>query len=383
MTMAERLGSDAKLATLADLAADRVEDLVPTLGLRVRRFGRLLAGCCPVHGGDNPTAFNLYPEGHTVRCNWKCRSHRCEKVFKQTVIGLVHGVLSHQKYGWGGNPNDRTIPFMEAVEWLCDFVGQKWRGLKADTALAEKKRFATRMAALSVTPGREATGWDPSVVRARLNCPSPYFLGRGFSGAVLDQFGVGDAKTQDVASPMFERAVVPILDRDGKMVVGTTGRSIHEQCHSCQRWHGHETCPTGDDKNLPSYAKWRHTPGFQKERHLFGYAQAREAIRRTGQVVLVESPGNVLRLHEAGITNAVGLFGVVLNDPQSVLLEASGASRVAVLMDPDEAGSEAAHEIRRMLCRTFRVAVPAWESETDIGEMPVEAVRSTFVPLLR
>lgn len=384
MTTAERLRSDAKLATLTDLAADRVEDLVETLGLRVRRFGRLLAGCCPVHGGDNPTAFNLYPDGHTSRCNWKCRSRRCETVFKQTVIGLVRGVLSHQKLGWVGESRDRIIPFMDAVKWLCEFVGQDWRNLKADTAVAEKRRFAARIAALSVTPGREVNGWKPEEVSTRLIIPSPYFVGRGFTESVLKKFIVGDAKTTNPTSPMFERAVVPVFDKDGRFVVGTTGRSLYLQCKKCERWHHKDKpCPIGDDKNLPSYAKWRHTPGFQKERHLFGLAQAREAIRKSGQVVLVESPGNVLRLHEAGVENAVGLFGVVLNDPQCVLLEASGASKVTVLMDPDEAGAEAANEIRRMLCRTFKVNVPEWESETDIGGMTIEAVQSSLVPLLR
>ena len=59
-----------------------------------------LSGPCPIHGGDNKTAFNIFTSGNTHVGNWICYTHHCEKSFINNTIGFIRGLISHSKYNW-------------------------------------------------------------------------------------------------------------------------------------------------------------------------------------------------------------------------------------------------------------------------------------------
>ncbi len=368
---------------LGEMAADRIDELMAKLDIGCRRYGKMYVGPCPVHGGDRADAWNLYPDGHTVRCNWACRTRGCEKIFKKTPIGLVRGVLSRKLRGWSAGSSDasKIVPLKDAIDWVCKFVGQKWTSLKDDPVRTEKLRFASQMAVLSRTPGQEVSGWTREETRQRLIIPSPYFVSRGYLPATLDHFDIGDSQVTLPAHPMFRRAVVPIFNRDGRRVIGATARSTYDQCQSCRRWH--DVAATCNALDIQNTAKWVNTKGLARERHLYNYWFAQEHIRKSGQIILVEGPGDVWRLHEAGIKNVVALFGVALNDPQMVLIEMSGCMEVVLLLDNDSAGSNATEDIQRSLRRSFRVTIPSWEGGKDIGELSVEYIQQALFPALR
>jgi 5S rRNA maturation endonuclease (ribonuclease M5) len=371
----------ARINTLGEIASYRVEELMDALGVKLRLSGKMYVGCCPVHGGSRPNAFNLYPDGHSLRGNWVCRTKGCDRVFKRTIIGFVRGVLSHTEAGWTDEcgKDSNLYPWNKTIDWLCQFVGQKLADIKVDAAMVERKKFIAQAAAIGTTPELLAKGWRREDVRSRLVLPSPYYLSRGFLAETLDHFDVGESKA---GGPMTHRVVVPVLDRDGRKVVGATGRSLWPMCRDCELWHDPKAeCPQGECRGLPSVAKWRHTEGFHREHHLYNYGLAKDDIRRTKTVVVTEGPGDVWRLYEAGVRNAVALFGVVLNDPQQVLLEVSGAMNVILLLDADRAGALGIADIKRALGRTFRVSAPAF-SQKDIGEMSVELVRKEIVPFI-
>lgn len=52
---------------LKDMACASIEELLTSLDVDFRQNGKMLCGPCPVHGGDNLSAWNLYPEGDEVR----------------------------------------------------------------------------------------------------------------------------------------------------------------------------------------------------------------------------------------------------------------------------------------------------------------------------
>jgi hypothetical protein len=369
-----------RLTLLNELVSYKVDDLLDRLGVRLRRQGKKLAGACPVHGGGRQDAFNLYPEGHTMPGVWVCRSRGCHKVFKQTLVGFTRGVLSQQE-GWEPGGKKPPVPMSKAIAFVCEVVGQKWDAIKADAAAAERKRFVSEVTTYRGYVPQVKEGWDVRDVRKRLECPSPYFLGRGFSAEILDRFSVGDALIGDSQSPMYRRAVVPVFDKQGR-VVGTTGRSLLPPCSSCGRHHDPaDGCPAEECRRLPQFAKWRNTPGFAKEHHLFNFWGARPAIQKRGKVALVEGPPDVLKLVQAGCENAVALFGVDLNDPQLVLLEMSGAMEVVLLLDPDKGGDAGTETVAETLRRSgFRVSIPRFDEEP--GDMSDERVRQDILPLL-
>jgi len=83
------------------------------------------------------------------------------------------------------------------------------------------------------------------------------------------------------------------------------------------------------------------TPLFDKGRELYGLSWARDEIARRQSAVLVEGYTDVLSLHQAGLTNAVGSMGTALTQEQADLL-GRFAKEVVVAYDRDAAGGAAA-----------------------------------------
>ena len=81
-------------------AVDIVE-LARQIGAQLKKSGKAWHSACPLHGGDNPTAFVIWPETQT----WKCFT-RCNQ--GGDVIDLVRR--------WKG------FEFIEAVRWLADWA---------------------------------------------------------------------------------------------------------------------------------------------------------------------------------------------------------------------------------------------------------------------
>lgn len=322
-------------------------------------------------------ACQLFHQGHSCRGNWTCHTHHCERTFRPTLIGFVRGVLSRQRHRWSRS-GDEEVGFREAVGFLLEFLGLTLEGLRADSRATERRSFVARSETFARPAGQAGRpGWPRDAVRARLRVPSPYYRQRGYSTDILDRFDVGEPVGQ--GGPLAGRAVVPVHDSTGRRVVGFTARALADRCERCGLYHT-DACPE-DEVGRRHAAKWLNH-SLERRRHLYGYWAARQAIRETGLVVLVEGPGCVWRLHEAGVAQAVALFGSSLADPQQVLLESSGALDVLALLDPDAAGADCGRDLKEKLGRSFRLHfVPL--SGGDIGSMSVDRVVQEIVPRVR
>lgn len=359
---------------LARIVAMRIDELFCELEVRTHRSGNKCIGYCPVHGGDNFGALNLYPEGDTVPGIWKCRTHHCEKFFKKTILGFVRGVLSHRKYGWT-KEGDKMVTFEETIKWLCDFIKQDINDIKIDKNEVERRQFAAQVNNLT-KGGTRNDGVSRHTVKDNLQIPAGYYINRGYSPDVLARYDVGLCNKQ--GREMEGRVVVPIYDNNN-MMIGCTGRSIYPQCKACKCYHNGTPCPAEHQKWL--YSKWRNSKNFNTGSCLYNYWNAKKYIQETGVVILVEGPGDVWRLEEAGIHNSVALFGCELTDEQSILLESSGAMSVIILLDNDDAGREAIREIKATLSRFYNIHIPEINAK-DIGEMSVDKVRQDIVPVI-
>jgi 5S rRNA maturation endonuclease (ribonuclease M5) len=367
---------NARLVALNDMLADGAERMFHALDLPYREAGPVVVGCCPVHGGDNPTSFNLFTDGHSTRGNWVCYSRSCQTHFRKTPLGFIRGVQSHRKFGWAG-PGDKTTTFVSAVQWACGHLGVTLADLRPDSPLTEKRAFARRIESFARREGY-ARSWPLDAPQRWLKIPSSYFLGRGFREETLRRYMVGEG-----AGRAWGRAVAPILDKGGQSVVGLTGRSVFPQCDpdkgGCGLYHPPGPCPSEERRGL--WVKWKHSPGFDPGRSPYNAWWALPHIRRTGVAVLVEGVTDVWRLEEAGIPYSMALYGVSLQDAQQVVLEQSGGMTVVLVLDPDPAGRKAQEEMARSLSRLFRVKTVT--TRQDVGDMPVEDVVAEIVPQIR
>jgi 5S rRNA maturation endonuclease (ribonuclease M5) len=368
---------NTRLNVLQRIVCDRLDELFDSLGVALERGHRYYVGACPIHGGDNPLALNLYHGGHTSPGTWRCYTRGCERHFKRTIFGFVRGVLSHQKYDW--SPGDRNmVPWRQAIDHCCRVVGQDIAHIAVDQAEEGLRRYARQIAVLTLAPRESRPTLSRKDVLGQLAIPSSYFVGRGWSKEVLVRFDVGDCVRQ--GRYFSGRAVVPIYDRNGNGVVGLTGRSTYARCETCRMWHK-GPCPTTPEERRAA-CKWRNSSDFSVEDHLYNWWGAQTAINQQGKVVLCEGPGDVWRCVEAGIDNAVAAFGANLSDRQQVRLEASGAMEIIVPAHSDEAGRKWGQDLQNRLGRSFRVSLLALPKK-DLGEMAIEEVREMLVPRMK
>jgi DNA primase len=115
-----------------------------------------------------------------------------------------------------------------------------------------------------------------------------------------------------------DRTIFPIYDLSNRPI-GFGGRAFE-----------------GEPKYLNSPA----TPLFDKGRQLYGLSWARDRIKEEKRAILVEGYTDVLTLHEAGITHAVGSMGTALTSGQADLL-GRFVEEVVIAYDRDAAGGAA------------------------------------------
>jgi 5S rRNA maturation endonuclease (ribonuclease M5) len=371
MSQKYRLPDQAKLKVICDELCDNLENLLDGFDLEYKQNSKMITMSCPIHGGDNPSAINIYPEGDNYRGNWKCRTHNCEHHFKSSIIGFIRGVISNQKYGWSG-PGDPDCSFKEAVDYALAFLKKDLKSIKISRSEIDKKTFTSSMSYINNNQDKIKSLITREQVIRSIKIPAQYYIDRNYSLEILQKYDVGLCENSE--KPMFNRVVVPIYDNEYKYMVGCTGRSIFEKCLSCKSYHHIlDECP--DKEKAWMYPKWKHNTDFKSQNYLYNFWFAQKFIAETGIAIIVESPGNVWRLEENDIHNSVGLFGSSMSDRQKMLLDSSGAMTLIILTDNDEAGRKAADQIKSKCQNTYRIFIPKI-SKNDVGDMNKEEINS-------
>lgn len=342
------------LPKIAAIAVDRFDEIATDLGISYKTCERHYYGVCPVHGGNNGSAWNLYRTGQTSVGNWVCNTHHCEKVHGNSFFGFIQGV--------------KGIQFIEAVKYVIKLL----RINTADSLTTytdeeqDKKKFVKSISVLQKRTGvKNSSSISKEKVRAALQIPSSYFIKRGYRADILEKYDVGDCLTP--GKSMMNRAVVPIYDENGQFV-GCSGRSIYDKCEKCGNYH-YPTAPT-----CMEVSKWKNSDNFYKTDFLYNFANAKSFILDSETAIIVESPGDLWRLEEADFHNGLSLLGSDISDNQLTILARTGAMRLIVLMNMDEAGLLASEKIRKKCDRTYRLIFPAFP-KNDLGDCTIEEVK--------
>ena len=180
---------------------------------------------------------------------------------------------------------------------VCDYVFYK-RNLNKDTV----KEFRI--------------GYAPKSGRALVE----FLKNKGFSKEEISDAGL----TNRFGGDLFKgRMIIPLMDTVGT-VIGFTGRILDD-----------------NDKNAPKYLNTPETLLFNKGRHVFGFSQAKEAIRKNDFIVVVEGNMDVISSHQAGVKQAVATAGTAMTEMHlKSFVRITRDIRLAY--DGDEAGIKAA-----------------------------------------
>ena len=136
---------------------------------------------------------------------------------------------------------------------------------------------------------------------------------------------------------MKDRAIIPIYNDDGSKVVAAIGRSTKEYRN-------------------PKFLFY--PTGFNKRFYFYNYHNAIEKARETSCLYILEGQGDVWRMFEAGVSNAVSIFGKNISNEQMQKLVKLPVTRLIILTDNDQAGRESKVEIQRKLSRMYKLTFP-------------------------
>ncbi|RMG68804.1 MAG: DNA primase [Calditrichaeota bacterium] len=316
------------MAYFPENVIDRVRDSVNIVDVvsryvSLKKSGRNYMGLCPFHKEKTPS-FSVHPEKQIFHC------------FGCGVGGNVFKFLMEYE----------RISFPEAVRQLAREAGidlPEVQEKKQERSEADRLYEANQVAALFYHRMlREAPAEVQTYLRKRgLKKQTLEFFQIGYAPDEWDgllkyirHFGYSEEvyqkaglllrseRTGNLYDRFRHRLMFPIHNPSGR-VVAFGGRTLREE------------------PDAPKYINSPETAVYQKSRVLYGLHAAREAIRSSGRILVVEGYMDVLQLHQAGIKNVVATSGTALTEQHAQLMRRY-ASRVVLCYDSDTAGVKAA-----------------------------------------
>lgn len=317
---------------------DNIEELLDYFEVDYIYSGNNIIGACPVHNSNNNKSLSICGKDHRYPGLWKCFTNSCHEEYGKSIIGLIKALLSIR--------TNSDVNVKQTIEFLEKFLNKKLdtgydKSFKLDKTC---EWFSNNIVSNKLKMKRED-------YLNKVKMPSSYFLKRGFQEKTLLDYDIGDYIGD--RDEFNNRAVIPVYDDRGEYIVGITGRKR-------------------DGGQRP---KWFHVGELGNA--LFNFYKARPHILKEGSLFIVESPGNTLKLVEAGINNVVGIFGSSISHVQQILLEQSGALTLYVLSDNDASGWKLSKTTEEKLSRIFNIVTQCvdYGKYNDIGEIPTKEIR--------
>ncbi len=289
------------------------EQVLRHYGVEVRRKGKQHHGYCPLP------------------------NHNGKKNSPSFSADLDRGIF--QCFGCGAKGN--VLEFAA----LMSNVAPKDGSALHRVAVELQKRFCPEIESVPKAPAQSAP--KPEKVEPKSDIPvlvnvpldfelkglsrdHPYLLGRGFTPATIEHFGLGYCSR----GMLRERVAIPLRDHDGNLV-GYAGRVV-------------------DDSKITEENPRYRFPGerkrdgkvfeFRKSLFLYNGFRLKEPLN---DLIVVESFTSVWWLNQNGISNAVGTMGSDCSDNQAELIVSlvKPHGRVWILGDGDNAGERHAHSL--------------------------------------
>lgn len=307
---------------------------------------------CPIHHGDNNTAFSY----HKKYKKWRCYTAHCHEDYPDNIIGLVMAISK--------------CSFADAVEWTRSFLNIDSKSLKRiDYDISSQIREMKRLVKPTIVSRSTRINIDKKLFANRQT--SKFFLDKGISETILEKFLVTDCN--DRTKPMYNRACVPVVNQQNDRVIGVTGRIMMDKCPLCKCFHG-KKCPTKYEK-VVTYPKWKHF-GFSSSEVLYNI----NSIENNRNVFICEGPKDVWKLDEAGIHNSVAIFGLNLSKYQIELLINLNAQKLIFVLDNDERGIEQTKKNIANVEHIFKAFSlhDIIDKDKDIADMSVDFVKQNI-----
>lgn len=267
----------------------------------MRRVGDVISGRCPIHNGQNKTAFRVSLSKNCWNCfsDCKCGGNILDFVSRKEGVDVHEAALLIA--GWFSipieEPSDRRDENFEVP-------------VKSNRDVITSKKSKPSVVA------DDSSGENPPLKFSlnHLEKNHPYLRERGLSDTTIATFGLGFCNKGILAG----HVAIPIHNSKGDLVA------------YAGRWPG---APPNPDE------KYRFPKGFKKSLEVFNLHRA-AAVTPERPLVIVEGFFSCMTLWQAGVQRVVSLMGSTLCERQAAQITQliSHEQKVILLFDEDEAG---------------------------------------------
>ncbi|MGP1414025.1 MAG: DNA primase [Bacillales bacterium] len=320
--------------------------------ISVKKQGRNYVAICPFHDDKNPSL----------------SISKDKQIYKCFVCGEGGNAISFVK-------NFKKCSFIEAIKIVAEIAGISDIGIKEKQKTIDKDKAnllnclnlisvyyenflyqsdESKKVALPYLYNRGLT--DELIKFFRLGySPKNHQLitknlqEKGYSNRILLKTGAFNSNEENIYDVNFGRLVFPISDFDGN-IVGFSSRRL-------------------DDNNKTS--KYINSPElqdgvFHKSTLLYNISNAKEYIKKSGFVYLVEGFMDVISLAKIGVMNSIALMGTAFTKDHLNQLRYLKC-KVVLCLDSDNAGQTAMIKIGNIL-RTNQIDISVINNDKEINK---------------
>ena len=254
-----------------EISPDKIQETLIALGYQLRDIGDSWSTSAVYRSGDNPTALTIYKKNG---------------IWTDFVTG------------------EKAQPFSKLVK----------------LSSGENVSVSQDPDAPKIIPDSEKNQIErifPNSILDRLLQHHKPFLDRGISIQVLKRLKAGLA----TSGAFYQRYTFPILNKDGN-IVGFSGRDVSGNLGNGKVKWKHQ----GRKKN------WIYPLFFKDE---VGEAFVLDAIKKTGEVILVESIADTCWFHTLGVFNVICCFGLDISEAIKAKLIELAPNKVILAFNND------------------------------------------------
>ena len=306
--------------SLSNLIRSKV-DIVDVIGERIPlvKKGKNFFCICPFHDDTNPS-MSVSREKQIYTC------------FTCHATGNVFTFLM----------NYDKMSFPEALKYLGDKVGVDTKGVKLEKTESKFQKFYEMYDLTSKY-------YQNNLLSSYGEEARKYLTSRGLNKDIIKKFQVGLSlpnnndltellvkKKYDIADLnkyglsvnnydiYKDRIMFPLFDISGK-VIGFSGR-IYKNIDEAK------------------YINTKETPIFIKGEQLYNYHIAKESVRTSKYLIIMEGFMDVIRASTIGLDNCIALMGTALTHEQMKLIKRL-SNNITLCLDGDKPGQSAAYKI--------------------------------------
>lgn len=287
--------------------------------------------------------------------NFKANSPWTDERTPSFFVAPGKNIFKDFSSGKGGNPvtflmEHEHLSYPQALRWLAEFYKIE---IPEQEESAEEKEQRTEREAIQILLNYAARYYHEYLLNEEDGkaVGLAYFKERGFTETVIDKFQLGyapdekrhftdHALNQQYKEDYLERAGLGKKTNDGGIIDQFRDRVIFPIHSVSGKTLGFGGRILKSNTKLPKYINSPETEIYDKSKVLYGIYQAKDALRKKDEAILVEGYTDVIALHEAGVENVVASSGTSLTDDQMKLIKRF-TNQLIFMFDGDQAGTDA------------------------------------------